>query len=357
MKEKFNKIIATGLLASMIATFSACDTGIVGDINTNDLDTNQMSTTANQCDTTTDVVTTTSNNTNNFDIKADLHGDVWDAVKLAGKSEAVYYAGVTENPIHLPIPVQFLTEQGILSCDSNGQYHLLGNQPKHAYHPLKSQVFIDKTTEENDVYVLVQYLSDSIYGENADDAYTVTWKLKYLLDDDDYQSLLKLENEFRQRYFIQEMDKIYQPEIMSKSVALYSMLYQGSPFVGDKLKNDGEFPYVYIEDINYDTQVITYAAKIDKGYCVYDLNIRNSKIWHTSIDRFGITEQQREDSIVMSYKNTPFGPCLKKFTVCGINAGLLDKTIAGCIQNAHKVYNLYNTSANSTKSKYNLVSY
>ena len=113
MKNNLKRILAAGLLASMMVSLSACEQGI-GKPNDD------------AQDTSAGAYDTAENGTGNNvqppnKVKTELKGAVWEAVK-------------TQNAVQLPheswstLPVQFLEDEGIITYDANGKLHILNTE-------------------------------------------------------------------------------------------------------------------------------------------------------------------------------------------------------------------------------------
>ena len=222
MKDKLNRTIATGLLVLMLANFTAC--GKTNPSNTDLFGNNDHNNDAKYSDVVDDNNNTSSSNTGNKgenQTNADKvtdYGDVFNAMKAKGRHHKIYMEFEGDRIKDAPIPIQFLIDEGLLYYDQNGDIGIIGKQPGGLYRPFNSDVFVDENTDANDVYVIVQYSSDVVGDEVREDVYHATWKLKYTLDDADYKTLIKFTNDARLRYFVQEMDNIYEPEVVAESI-------------------------------------------------------------------------------------------------------------------------------------------
>lgn len=316
MKDKFNRAVATGLLALMIANFSACDTlnkVINQNTDTSKTDTNQSikvpETGSNQNGDSTESSTTAHGGAY---IPKDLPGDVWKALKASGKAYE-YYEPAAESLDFYAIPIRFLKEEGLLYYNDDNKLCINGKQPGGRYVPFSYQTFIDENTKENDVYVLLCYENDKPQYNIDDNVQVTTWKLKYTLDDDDYQALLKLKDDFRQRFFIQEMDNIYEPEVISKCSYIHAFAGMNSPFRNEHKANNA-FPNVYLDNIDYDTYTITVAARTDNGYKFYNYNFHETNAATDLMQRLGDENKDLYyNYIKIETVNTILGKCLTKF--------------------------------------------
>ncbi len=335
MKDGFNRVVATGLLALMIANISSCNT-------TPTLPFDE------------DKTTNTGHSVHQSDHSLQLSGDVWDSMRKKGYTMSKYYPGFQDDLKNYPLPIRFLQEQGIVYFDDYGRLQVQGNQPNDFYEPLSVYAYIDNTTSDNDVYLLMQYQSGRIIqNTTSDDVYLATWKLKYTLDDDDYETFLELKDDFRQRYFIQEMDNMYQPEIVAKTIAIHNCVQMGSN-VRTKKWPDNIFPHIYIDNIDYENYIITFGAKSTDGYRYYDVSLYESHPWNTVVEKFGITEQQKEDSIKVETINTPLGDCLSKFQVFGIHAGVTEEIAKQKVKESTRLHELEDMKTNSIETNYEI---
>ena len=143
MNNKFNRVVATGLLALMIANFAACKDGDVVNNNSNDN-------------------VTTGQYQNIINPTQSVGGDVWEAMKERGthiaKSSSYDYSLLQNQPL----PIQFLEDEGLLYRNHSNRLCINDKQPSPVYSPLETHVYIDNNTTENDVYVLVNYKSGTI---------------------------------------------------------------------------------------------------------------------------------------------------------------------------------------------------
>ena len=315
MKSRVKRIVATGLLALMIANFSACnDTGVVNDV---------------AIDSTTS--TTTEQSQTVINPTQGVGGDVWEAMKkngtYIGKSD-LYDFSLLENQ---PLPIQFLEDEGLLYHNHSNRLCINDKQPSVAYKPLETHVYVDNNTPENDVYVLVNYKSGIIESGADNDVYVTTWKLKYTLSDNDYQTLLSLKGDYRQRFFIQQMDYIYQPEVISKATTTQQIVNMGAP---EKNKDTNVFPYIYVDSYDLNSKTIKFAAMVNGGYKFYEANLNEAQVIETLMDRYGVTREECLQNINMSTQNSLLGSALSKFHIAGYSGGLTDKQATDAIKNS-----------------------
>ena len=314
--SNFNRLVATGLLALMIASFGACD-----EINKEYIENSVIT------DSQGNIVGVRppENMTNSGSVNAydDLKGSIWEEVRKTG-----YMTGdhVSSNDIlYQGIPITFLENEGLIYKKDNGKYGVNGpNQPNDRYGLFKYRAFIDPNSPENDVYLLVQYASGYV-GEDTltPDIYLATYMLQYELDDDNYETFLKLDGDRLNKHFVQEMDKQFEERVVFKTVVTQEMLSVASCMADKQWTRQG-FPNIFVANVDYDRAIITYGTLNANGIKYYDADMRYSKVWENVLDRYGITEEEREQSIHMNTVDTPVGPCLTSFGVedltCGISA-------------------------------------
>ena len=311
MNNKFNRIVATGLLALMIANFSACkDNDVINNKNDN---------------------TTTGQNQTIVNPTQSAKGDVWEAMKVKGthiaKSSSYDYSLLQNQPL----PIQFLEDEGLLYRNHSNRLCINDKQPSPVYSPLETHVYIDNNTTENDVYVLLNYKSGIIDSGADEDVFVTTWKLKYTLDDDDYQTLLKLNGDYRQRFFIQEMDLIYEPQVISKATTTQQIVNMGSPV---KNKKQNIFPYVYVDGYDLNNKTIKFASMVDGGYKYYEANLYEAQIINTLMERYNITREECLGNMHMTTQSTLLGSALTKFHIAGYSGGFTDTQAAEQIKNS-----------------------
>ena len=315
MNNKFNKVIATGLIALMISNFTACN--IVNPFDTANADgTKPNDTTVGQQNET-------------------LKGSVWSAIR--GSSSMSYGQFPTSYAIKdKAIPLTFLQDEGIVYKNAFDEWQVKGTQPTNMYSPFESYAYVDNNTKANDVYLFVQYASDDLgQNESNPDIVVATWQLKYTLDDDDYETFLKLDGDYRIRYFIQEMDKQYEPEVVSKSVIAQDQLELGS-YTNNEHWTKQEFPYVFVANVDYDNCIITYGALANAELRYYDLDMRKTNAWNAAISKDGLTEDEREDAIDIRTKSTTLGTCLTRFWVRYRRAGFTSEQAKEAYKNSDR---------------------
>lgn len=326
MNDKFKRIMATGLLSSMImASMASCDLPN----NKEETSTNQPSyieqmTNSNNTDInneTTHQTESETGQTNKPDNSQEnkLKGDVWQAVLKRPEADDRGLVIKTQQDLikYLPLPVRFLQDEGLITYNS-GEMVINGETLNNVgYTPFAVQTAVDETTDANDVYLFVYYENADVNRDNYNDVWTATWKLKYTLDDDDYKTFLALENDFRARLFIQEMDKIYEPEVITKNVVAFTLTGLVNPVKTDTYNiYKSVFPKIYVDDINYETRTMTFAVRKDDGYAYVDINIDDSNAVDMAMRELGITDRQEmldRGYYLMKTKNTILGECLTEF--------------------------------------------
>lgn len=200
------------------------------------------------------------------------------------------------------VPYNFLQEQGLLSKDADGTRYL--NEENTI---CSSNIMVDENSNENDVYIFLNYTH---WSENPKDDYTCTWKLKYILKDNDYQNLLFLGSheygDIRMSAFIDLMDKKYSPEIEAKYI---QNGYLNSDIKRWAFTNDNN-PNGYIEDYNPETgnikvrflsQYNNYAKEV-----IYYSNVKKGEHWDKILNREGYTEEELLKNAFTKFE-TPLG--------------------------------------------------
>ena len=223
-QSKLNKFVATGLLATMIASFTSCDqflpirpaeTDVFGNII--DTETAEILTDKNGNELTTEGEN--GNRNEIYDQRSQLFIDTrnkWASDWNRGHREGGYWEGIN-NFETKGLPFRFLEQEGVIYYNENGNRVAHGNEEFLKNDCLYSNGYIDPESTENDFYILMQYHCE-------DDNTVVTWFLKYTLDDDVYRDLLLLSGNFRANLFVQEIDQHYTPEVINKTVVSYRLL-------------------------------------------------------------------------------------------------------------------------------------
>ncbi|MBE6621134.1 MAG: hypothetical protein E7625_07230 [Ruminococcaceae bacterium] len=267
-----------------------------------------------------------------------LKGDVWQAIKDLNH---MYYDALLDGYRgrldYMGLPLTFLQEENVLINTEDGLI-VNGKQPDELYRPLICHAYVDETTTDNEVYLLVQYQSDHVKSNQASDhIYVGVWLLRYDLDAEDYETFVKLNGDFRIRTFVQEMDKQYEPIVVHKSVIRHDLIAQLGMGSTKLDKTQWGTPNVFVANIDYDNQIITYAEKSKEGFRYYQVDMRKTNNWEKAITRDGLTEEEREASIRVETMYTPIGACLTKFTVNGWTAGLTNKQVEEAFKNSQDI--------------------
>jgi len=355
MKDKYKRIMATGLLALMLASYTACDeTNSPVTIDPND---NQITqpTQPNQPDISLPGDNTDITKPNPEPEVHPLSGSVWDAIK--DKPEMQYDSipeDVEYELEHQPIPITFLQEQGIVCYDKNKKLDITDAlNASEVYDPFAVRVFTDSNTTDNDVYVLMQYTNGMLKDITASDKVTVaTWMLKYNLDDNDYRTLQNLNGDFRSRYFIQEMDKQYEPQIIHKGVTRHNLIYEIGSYTRDDKRSKWGFPYVFIANVDFDNLIVTYGGVTDTDIRYYDVDIRDTDAWEKVISIDGMTEEQRDKNIVMKSLESHFGRCLSQFRIGRWSVSFTDKQAQEAFDNTDNIMELQQIDVNTNQKEY-----
>ena len=212
---------------------------------------------------------------------------------------------------NLPLPFEFLIEEGLCSEIAENEYDLYGgyrardDMGRIAGGDVNT-VILKNENDSNKIYMFIQYTYgwNQYYQEmqtNRNAGWVASYLLEYTLSDQDYydlQVLLKA-NDFRTRFFVQEMDKIYTPNVLSKSVYDFYSLWQLNPFEGlagidrhDVLSWNrlGSLNLKYIESVDYDNNLINVNyydenGKDGPGIYQYTINpVENEKWWNNIIE-------------------------------------------------------------------------
>lgn len=202
------------------------------------------------------------------------------------------YKNTRQGFLAKPVPFKFLEEQGVVYYNSQGEPRAYGTDENFDnVKSIQSKAWIDTNTAENDLYLLTQYISAPIDDSNSnDDTYVATYMLKYTVDDDCYRDLLLLSGDFRINLIIQEMDKEYTPEVISKSIIRYDLIESLGLF-RDLSNNGANQPILdynkadvanYVSNIDYNNMAITvnYNTKANKGNIYsYTYKLKEAPNW------------------------------------------------------------------------------
>ena len=210
---------------------------------------------------------------------------------------------------NLGLPFEFLIEEGLCSEIAENEYDLYGgyrardDMGRIAGGDVNAAI-LKNEDETNKIYMFVQYTYgwNQYYQEmqtNNNAGWVASYLLEYTLSDQDYYDFQVLSNakDFRARYFIQEMDKIYTPNVLSKSVYNFYSLWQLNPFEGlagidrhDVLSWNrlGSLNLKYIESVDYDNNLINVNyydenGKDGPGIYQYTINPVENKEWYDKV--------------------------------------------------------------------------
>lgn len=335
MKDKFNRIMATGLIYLMITNFASCNN--VGNIN--NLESGKDN----------NIITETQSSKDKF-----ASGKIWNTLKNNKAMTHAEYPYDFDELEGRPIPINFLTNEGLLQYNHLNRLVLTTEkQPSLIYEPLLSRAFIDENSKENDIYLIVQFQNDEpIENSKNSNVYLATWQLKYTLNDDDYATFLKMQGDWRILLFIQEMDRQYTPEIISKTIISHDLLSVGSHVKTNDWDLRG-FPYIFVTNVDYDNQIITFGAKSNEGIRYFSVDMRETDAWDLAVSRDGLTPDERENSINMYSKQTPLGKCLIKFEVNNIKASLTTEQAKEAFNTTSNISNLKEININTQEKTYN----
>ena len=200
--------------------------------------------------------------------------DIEDAYEYYNDINKLYPYGV--------VPYNFLCEQGLMTKDAEGKYRLNSDS---AY--CESTILVDHNSSENDVYLFLNYSDKS---EECD--FTSTWKLKYVLEGNDYNDLLYLGSEIdvRTQAFVEAMDEKYTPEIMAHSIIQESYANRAKSWFNVRASEC----FVIVDSIDRETGDVTLRVLSKyKTYAredVYSFNLKKCERWESKIQA-GFTEQ------------------------------------------------------------------
>lgn len=333
MKFKLNRVAATGLIAAMLANATSCSIE-----NFERLIPHLVNTTMTQ---------TPPTSTSKFE------GPIWD--KLA-KNEIMTITKLPYDDSRIegyPVPLEFLMEKGIVVDKSKFGLSLsTERQATDMYRPFSSRAFVDKNSNENAIYLLFQFANGPIIpNETNADIYLMTWLLKYNVTEQDYQSFLNLDGDHRIRFFVQTMDEVYQPEVVSESIVSPLMLNLADYEDFGSKKNS--FPYLFISNVDYNRSVVTFGAYDGKQLKFVNLDIRKTIAWRELLAQ-GYTEAELEKLIMLESMPTPFGPCLTEFNVNNWRAVISTNEAKELFKHSNDVIDVDDISINGTEAKYDL---
>lgn len=343
MKDKFNKLVATGLLGLMLANFTACDdNGLLNPQNSDNTNNSIINS----------MIDNNLQSSKDDENTAFAKGSIWEALKQRNAfsmDESPYSASKL---IGQAIPITFLTQEGVVKRNTWNELVLAIEHERPAYQPIKCYAFKEKDAESTNVYLLVNFQNGNIDpNTSSSDVYLATWQLKYTLDEDDYRTFLKLEGDWRMSLFIQEMDKQYQPEVISKAIASYPLLSLACHTYDDHFRPEG-FPDIFISNIDYENLTLTYGGLSGIVVKYIDLDMRKTKAWDSVMSRDDITDEQKSRAIRMLTEMTPLGPCLRSFTVDFTPASITMEEAKQAFETTDKVSQLSYVNISSREAKY-----
>lgn len=351
MKKIFALAIA---LIMLICTLSGCNLGSLDDeVGSSGIEGSLNS----EGETTTNETNEPTQDENNNSLSNKFKGDVWKAVLRHPDAHNYMISIRTTGDLikYLPLPIRFLQNEGLIKY-SNGEMVINGKTlGEVGYTPFVVLVATDKTTDANDVYLYIYYQSEETNNKNYEDVWTANWKLKYTLDDDDYNTLLALEGDFRARLFIPEMDKKYEPDVITKNIVTCNLTGLIRP-VQREYVYQTMFPDAYVEKIDYENRVMTFAVKKEDGYAYIDINIDDSNAIDLTMRELGITDRQEmldRGYYSMDTMNTILGECLTEFGYYAYTSRYSYEKSVELTRQAETVDKLEFYYAYSTDSKYN----
>lgn len=211
---------------------------------------------------------------------------------------------------NLGLPFEFLIEEGLCSEIAENEYDLYGgyrardDMGRIAGGDINAEI-LKSDDSSNKIYIFLQYTYgwNQYYQEmqtNRNAGWVASYLLEYTLSDQDYydfQVLSSSNDDFRNRLFIQEMDKIYTPNVLSKSVYDFYSLWQLNPFEGlagidrhdvvfwDRLST---LNFKYIESVDYNNNLINVNyydenGKDGPGIYQYTINPVENKEWYDKV--------------------------------------------------------------------------
>ena len=265
------------------------------DTDTKDSETDEESQEVTETETATETETETEAKT---DPKPDydrfVHSETYNRAKQ--KWSSVWNRGVDRKSemgfLTKPAPFKFLSQQGVVYYNDDGEPRAYGTDDNFDnYKSIQSKGWIDPKTEENDFYLLTQYISAPIYEGNSNgETYVATYMLKYILEDDCYRDLLLLSGDFRSNLLIQQIDQEYTPELISKTLIRYDLIREFGLFY--KLPYSGVDQYTmdyykedvcnYVSNIDYENLTITvnYNNPSNQGNIYsYTYKLKESPSW------------------------------------------------------------------------------
>lgn len=324
-KQTLIKCAATGLIASMVTSFVACDDifEFSTDSNTNPPVATETDIYGNPIQTEQTQPKYTPEHSNTYLRAKEKHKNNWALTGLETSNDNEFQM--------LPAPFRFLTEQGACYYE-DGLYYAYGNEDFLNNNCISSKIFLDFKTSSYDVYMLVQYKNGSINPLSSNDGvYLTTWLLKYDLTKEVYRDLLLLNNDYRSAFLIQQIDDEFNPKIIEHSIVKYDLLRWLQLFgkagygVAD-IQNDSKKTN-YISSVNYDDMSLTvnYGSTSDLGEIYsYTYKLKETDAWERVLEGnmfSGPMSQEDRDSLtvedLMPTQNTMMGEGLSNFSIEG----------------------------------------
>ena len=232
-------------------------------------------------------------------------------------------------------PFAFLAEQGAVYYDAQGNAYAYGNEDFENNNCIQSHVYVDEQSAENDIYVLVQYVSAPVSDltSNNNGAYVATYMLKYTLPNQEYKDFLLYTGDLRCGLLVSKISEKFKPEIISQSVVEFDLIQQLRLF-DNGLIFDWLGEYInYIENIDYENLNLTITYKPGKNkhgqFYTYTFNLKESPMWERCTKPFSeggvytpISQEKRDsytnEELMPTYQ-TPLGEALSGFKVRGFS--------------------------------------
>ncbi len=346
IKQNLIKLGVTGLVGAMlVAGASACDT-----LNVNEPATDVSGNVVTDAKGNTVYETNAEDNTTNEQFEhSQLYYDTQIKWLRYWNSPTGQSWDIPSTKIGFqsyPLPYRFLYQQGIMYYDEEGYAYAIGNEDYKWNDCLTSNAYIDPSTEDCDIYLLLQYKDNKIKNDSTNNGVSVTtWMLKYTVEEDVYRDFLLLHNDHRSNLLFQAIDETYTPEVISKAVIDYELIKKLNVF-----EEDERFPIIYqghngptnyIESIDYDTMTLTInyspceeGSKKNNKYNLehageiytYKVSLKDTEAWDKAlVGQQGIVSsinpmtREERDSLtlveLMPTRDTITGKCLSGFKV------------------------------------------
>ncbi len=204
-------------------------------------------------------------------------GDIWD-------TDGMWSRGFEGFQVKAA-PFNFLAKQGAVYFDGQGNAYAYGNEDFDNNNCIGVRGYIDKNTPENDFYMLVQYASGPVEGHDSlsEDMYVATYMLKYTLPDDVYKDLILLAGDIRLNLLIQQIDKEFIPEVISKSIVDYDLICSLQLFDKGQVFDEMDSYTNYIQNVDYDNMSLTvaYNPTHENGGKIYTYTykLKEAPVW------------------------------------------------------------------------------